>query len=74
MRRVIIPAAAVLLVVLNQVVLADQPREERGEEQMGLEQKMLGAWKGQTGCAGNFLFRADRTYELSVRPVNHVIA
>jgi hypothetical protein len=30
-----------------------------------LEKKMLGAWKGQTGCDGNFLFRADGTYELT---------
>ena len=26
---------------------------------------MLGVWKGETGCDGNFLFRADGTYELT---------
>jgi hypothetical protein len=61
---VIVPAAAVLLVGLAQVVLAEPPGKERGKELAALEQKMLGAWKGQTGCAGNFLFRADGTYEL----------
>jgi hypothetical protein len=25
---------------------------------------MLDAWKGQTGCDGSFLFRANGTYEL----------
>lgn len=28
-----------------------------------LEQKLVGAWKGQTPCAGNLRFRADGTYE-----------
>jgi len=30
-----------------------------------LEQKMLGAWKGQIGCDGRFHFRADGTYALT---------
>jgi len=29
-----------------------------------LEKKMLGTWKRQTPCAGDFLFRANGTYEL----------
>jgi hypothetical protein len=65
MKMVIVPAAAVLLVGLAQMVLADPPGKERGKELAALEQKMVGAWKGQTGCAGNFLFRADGTYELT---------
>ena len=61
MKMVIVPAAAVLLVGLAHVVLAEPP----GKELAVLEKKMLGAWKGQTGCDGYFLFRADRTYELT---------
>ena len=29
-----------------------------------LEQLLLGTWKGQTGCAGDFRFHEDGTYEL----------
>ena len=61
MKMVIVPAAAVLLVGLAQAVLAERPEKELAV----LEKKMLGAWKGQTGCDGNFLFRADGTYELT---------
>ena len=61
MRMVIVLAAAVLLVGLAQVVLAEPP----GKELAVLEKKMLGAWKGQTGCDGNFRFRAGGTYELT---------
>ena len=61
MKMVIVTAAAVLLVGLAQAVLAEPP----GKELAVLEQKMLGAWKGQTGCDGKFLFRADGTYELT---------
>ena len=61
MKMVIVPAAAVLLVGLAQAVLAEPP----GNELAVLEKKMLGAWKGQTGCDGNFLFRADGTYALT---------
>jgi hypothetical protein len=57
---VIVLAAAVLLVGLAQVVLAEPP----GKELAVLEKKMLGTWKGQTGCDGDFLFRPDGTYEL----------
>jgi hypothetical protein len=64
MKMVIAPVGALLLVALAHVVLADLPRNERGIELAALEHKMIGAWQGQTGCAGNFLFRADGTYEL----------
>ena len=63
MKRRIAAAASMLLVTLAQVVSAGPPGKERGKE-LALEQKMVGAWEGQTGCAGNFLFRADGTYEL----------
>jgi hypothetical protein len=32
---------------------------------VALERKLVGAWKAQTGCAGNFLFRPDGTYQLT---------
>jgi len=38
---------------------ADNARKELAT----LEQKLLGAWKGQIGCDGRLLFRADGTYE-----------
>jgi hypothetical protein len=53
--------SAVLLAGWPQVVLAERP----GKELAALEHKMLGTWKGQHGCAGNFVFRADGTYELT---------
>ena len=65
MKRGTVAAASVLLVSLAQVVLAGPPGKERGKELAALEQKLVGAWKGQGGCAGNFLFRADGTYELN---------
>jgi hypothetical protein len=64
MKMVIVPTAAALLVGLAQVVLSDPPGNERGKELAALEQKLLGAWEARTGCSGNFLFRADGTYEL----------
>src|SRR5262245_3779452 len=69
MKTVIVPAAAVLLVGLAWVVLAAPvpPPRVRGKELAALERKLLGAWKGQSGCAGDFLFRADGTYELKGR-------
>ena len=63
-KRGTVAAAAVLLVSLAQVVLAGPPGKERGKELAALEPKIVGAWKGQGGCAGNFLFRADGTYEV----------
>jgi len=68
MKMVIVPAAAVLLVGLAQALLAERP----GKELAVLEKKLLGAWKGQTGCDGNLLFQADGTYELTeYGPVPH---
>jgi hypothetical protein len=67
MKMVIVPAAAVLLACAAQVVLAAPAPagKVRGKERAALEQKLIGAWEGRTGCAGNFLFRADGTYELT---------
>jgi hypothetical protein len=65
MKLVIVPAAAVLVVGLAQMALAAPVGTERGKDLVALEQKMLGAWKGETGCDGSFLFRADGTYELT---------
>src|SRR6266511_2288512 len=64
MKIMIVSAAAVLLVGLAQAALAEQSRKDQGMELAVLEQKLLGAWKGQTPCTGNFYFRADGTYEL----------
>ena len=64
MKKITVPLAAVLLVSLVQVALGGPPGKERGKELAALEQKLVGAWKGQNGCAGNFLFRADGTYEV----------
>jgi hypothetical protein len=61
MKIVIVPAAAVLLVGLAQMVSADPP----GKELAALEQKMLGTWKGQTTCDGRLVFRVDGTYQLT---------
>src|SRR5262245_2674591 len=49
MKMVIGPAAALFLVGLAPVVLAEPPAKERGKEVAALEQKIHGAWKGQTG-------------------------
>ncbi len=65
MKMDVVPAAAVLLVGLAHVVWAEPPGKERGKELAALEQKMLGAWKGQTTCDGRLVFRADGTYELT---------
>ncbi len=65
MKMVIVPAAAVLLVGLTQVVWAEPPGKERGQELAALERKMVGAWKGQTTCDGRLVFRSDGTYELT---------
>ena len=61
MKTVIVPAAAVLLVSLAQMVLAEPP----GKELAALEQKMFGTWKGQTTCDGRIVFRPDGTYQLT---------
>jgi len=65
MRIVIVRAAAMLLISLTPVALAAPSGKDRAEKRASLEQKLLGTWKGQTGCAGNFLFRADGTFELT---------
>ena len=65
MKTVIVLAAGIVLVGLAQGVLAEAPGNARGKELAALEQKLLGAWKGQTGCDGSFLFRPDGTYELT---------
>jgi hypothetical protein len=41
------------------------PVKERANELAALENKLLGKWKGQGGCDGRFVFRADGTYELT---------
>ena len=60
---VIVPAA-VLLIGLAQAALAVPPGNELTTTK---EEKILGAWRGQTGCAGNLVFRADGTYEWKQR-------
>jgi hypothetical protein len=64
MKMVIAPVGALLLLALARVVLADLPRNERGIEMAALEHRLVGTWRGEYGCTGNFLFRADGTYEL----------
>jgi hypothetical protein len=63
MMKVIVPAAAVLLAVLAPAVRAEPPAAARGKQLAALEQKLVGAWKGRGGCAGDFVCRADGTYE-----------
>jgi hypothetical protein len=65
MKMMILPSAAVLLVGLAQMVLAEPPGKVRRQELAALEQKMVGAWRGQGPCDGRFLFRADGTYALT---------
>jgi hypothetical protein len=60
MTRMIVPAA-VLLVGLALEGLGEQP----GKDPRGLEQKLLGEWKGRTTCDGRLVFRADGTYALT---------
>src|SRR5262245_14852754 len=79
MKRIIVPAAAVLLVGLTWGVFAEPPgkvpEKERANEPAALEKKLLGAWEGRAGCAGNFLFRADGSYELTgYGPAGHDLA
>ena len=57
--KLVAVSLAVLLVGMAQLSLAEPPRKEVG----ALEQKLVGAWKGQSPCAGTILFRADGTYE-----------
>jgi hypothetical protein len=62
--RIVIPAVA-FATVLMQAVLAEPSRAEQGMALTALEQKLVGAWAGQSGCAGAYLFRADGTYQLT---------
>ena len=65
MKTVIVAAVAVLLVGLAQVVLAEPPANVRWKELAALDQKVVGAWKGQIACDGRLVVRADGTYELT---------
>jgi hypothetical protein len=65
MRSVIALSVAVFVVALAQVVLGEPPRKGRGQGLPALGQKLLGTWKGQTGCDGRLVFQADGTYELT---------
>lgn len=65
MKSHIIPVATVLLIGLNQLVGAEPPANGPGKEVAALEKIMLGAWKGQEGCSGRYLFYADGTYKLT---------
>jgi hypothetical protein len=65
MKMALVAAAAVLLVGVAQVVLAERPGKERWKDLTPLEQKLLGTWKGRTTCDGRLVFRADGTYELT---------
>jgi hypothetical protein len=64
MKTFLVPAAAALLVGLVQLALAE-PTNEPGKEVAALEKKLLGAWRGQEGCSGRYVFCADGTYELA---------
>jgi len=57
-------ATAAVLAGLSQFVLAAPIGKERARDLAALEQKVVGTWEGQTGCAGTFIFHADGTYDL----------
>ena len=61
MKTLVVHAAALLLVAFAPVVFAEPPPKVRP----ALDRKIVGVWEGQSGCAGNFVFRADGTYELT---------
>jgi hypothetical protein len=65
MKAFIVSLAAILMIGLVPVSFAEVPDKEPSKPLAALEQKMLGAWMGQTGCAGNHRFRADGTYQLT---------
>src|SRR5262245_36038293 len=62
--HIVVPAV-VFATALMQAVLAEPSRTEQGKALTALEQKLVGAWAGQSGCAGSYLFRADGTYQLT---------
>jgi hypothetical protein len=64
MKLIVFPAL-LLASGLVQSILANPEHGEQGKMLTALELKVLGAWTGQTGCAGTFLFRADGTYDLT---------
>src|SRR5262245_26338686 len=59
--KALLLAVAAFSLFAGSHVLADPNAKVRP----ALEQKIIGVWEGQTGCAGNFAFRADGTYELT---------
>lgn len=61
MKTILVSAVAVLLVGLAHPIGAEPP----GKDLAALEKKLLGTWKGQGGCDGRLVFRADGTYELT---------
>ena len=61
----IVLVGAVLLVGLVQAGLAAPAPAKRGVALTALGKKLLGTWKGQGGCDGHFVFRADGTYALT---------
>lgn len=61
MKTLIIPVAALLMVALAPLVFS----EPNAKVRPSMDQKIVGVWEGRSGCAGNFVFRADGTYELT---------
>jgi hypothetical protein len=59
--RVRVTFTVLLLVGFAQPVPGAAPQGELA----ALEQKLVGAWDGQGGCDGKFVFRADGTYALT---------
>ena len=65
MNRVIVAAAAVFFIGLARAAPAETSGDERGNEVGATDQKLLGTWKGQTGCDGRLVLRSDGTYTLT---------
>jgi hypothetical protein len=65
MKTAIVSLATVAMIGLTPFTLADTDGTNQVQRLTAFEQKLLGTWSGQTGCAGNFHFRADGTYELT---------
>ena len=59
--RVRVTFTVLLLVGFAQPAPGEAPKGELA----ALEQKLVGAWDGQGGCDGKFVFRADGTYALT---------
>jgi hypothetical protein len=58
------PTMLLAVAVLFACSAHDVAAGKRGNDHTTRYKNVIGAWKGQTGCAGDFLFRADGTYEL----------